>query len=117
MSTAFEILAQFLEVVDLAVEDDPDRFLGIGHRLMPAGEVDDGEPAKAKAHRSIEEVAVVIGASMHHRAGHRFHAMAIDRGTAREIELTANPTHGSSGRLFQEEECKAAEELRLCPAM
>ena len=47
---AFEPAAQLAEVVDLAVEDDPDRAVFVGHRLMPAGQVDDRQPPMAQGH-------------------------------------------------------------------
>ena len=44
-----ELLAEFLKVVDLSVEDDPDRAVFITDRLMSASYIDDAEPAHADA--------------------------------------------------------------------
>ena len=41
--------AQFLEIVDLAVEDDPDRAVLVRERLMSLGQVNDAQPAMAES--------------------------------------------------------------------
>ena len=38
-------LAQFLEVVDLAIKHNPDRFIFVGHRLRACVKVDNCQPA------------------------------------------------------------------------
>jgi len=48
VAVGLELLAQLPEVVDLAVEDDPDAPVLVGDRLIAAGEVDDGEPSHAE---------------------------------------------------------------------
>ena len=48
-----ELGPQLLEVVDFAVEDDPDRLVGIGHRLVAAGEIDDRQPPETQADRPV----------------------------------------------------------------
>jgi hypothetical protein len=45
-----ELGAQLAVVVDLAVEDEPDRLVLVGDRLVAAGPVDDGEPAVPETH-------------------------------------------------------------------
>src|SRR6266705_388180 len=47
MSSASELVPDCVEVVDFAVEHDPDFPVGRAHRLLPAAEVDNGEPAVA----------------------------------------------------------------------
>ena len=46
MPARLEPVPQGGEVVDLAVEDGPDGAVLVGQRLMPAGQVDDREPAE-----------------------------------------------------------------------
>ena len=41
VATALQLGAKFFEIVNFAIQRDPDRFLGVGHRLMTAGEVND----------------------------------------------------------------------------
>ena len=43
-----ELRAQLAIVVDLAVEDHPDRAVLVADRLMAAGEIDDAQPAHAE---------------------------------------------------------------------
>jgi hypothetical protein len=46
MPVGNQILSQFLEVIDLAVKDNPDTSVFIGKRLVPVRrKVNDGEPA------------------------------------------------------------------------
>ena len=44
----FQLRAQFLEIVNLAVENYPDGFFGVGHRLMAAGQIDNGKSAETE---------------------------------------------------------------------
>ena len=56
---------EFEVVVDLAVEDQPQRAVLIAHGLMPGGtEVVDGEAAKAQGHASVVVLAFIVGAAM-----------------------------------------------------
>src|SRR5262249_16760816 len=88
-----ELPPEFSEVVDLPVEDDPDRSLGVGHRLMAAVEVDDREPAEAESERSFDVVALVVWPPVHEGLGHLLHLPRLYRTPAREFELPANPAH------------------------
>ncbi len=49
MTAVLELLAEILEVVDLAVEDDADGAVFVVDRLVAAGDVDDGQAAHAQA--------------------------------------------------------------------
>ncbi len=49
-------------VVDLAVEDDLDRTVLVGHRLVPPGEVDDAQPAHPDGQAAFHPVALVVRA-------------------------------------------------------
>jgi hypothetical protein len=48
VTVAFELCAQFEEVIDLSVEYDPDALFGVGHGLVTALEIDDGEAPEAE---------------------------------------------------------------------
>ena len=54
MTARFELGAQLQVVVDLPVEHDPHGFLGVGHRLVAAGEVDDREPPESEPEIAVE---------------------------------------------------------------
>src|SRR5262249_26471313 len=49
VAVAQQFALEFGEIVNLAVEDDPDRAFAIRHRLMAAGKIDDGETPEAEA--------------------------------------------------------------------
>ncbi len=74
----FELASQFRKVVDLAVEDDPHRFLRVRHWLMAAGEVDDRESSESQADRSREVIALVVGSAMCNRACHCLDGRRVD---------------------------------------
>lgn len=59
VATGGERLAEALVVVDFAVEDDPDRAVLVGHRLVCLlGQIDDGQPAMPE-----EEIGLGAGGS------------------------------------------------------
>ena len=60
MAARLEIAPQLVVVVDFSVEDDPDRPVFVGHRLIAAGAVDNGQPAVAEREprRAVNSSAV-----------------------------------------------------------
>src|SRR5215813_9509106 len=98
MAATLELVSQLTEVVDLAVENDPDHLLGIRHRLMAAGEIDDREAPEPEAERAGEEVPFVIGPAVRDRPCHGLDVHTSDRSAAREVELSADPAHDSVHR-------------------
>src|SRR5688572_3437507 len=89
---------ELLVVVNLAIEDHPDLLVGVRHRLMPPGQIDDGEAAEAQPERSRDEIALIIGTAMRNRTRHAFDRLAINRLVAREIKLAGNAAHRVRGR-------------------
>ena len=59
-----QLLAQLGVVVDLAVEDDDDGAVLVGHRLRAAGDVEDREPPVAEADAVADVEAVAVGAAV-----------------------------------------------------
>ena len=57
-----ELAAQLAEVVDLAVEDDPDRAVLVVDRLVAGREVDDAQPAHAERHALVHPHALIVRA-------------------------------------------------------
>ncbi len=41
-----EVLAQNLEIIDFAIEDDPIAAGGVRHRLASSGQIDDGQASE-----------------------------------------------------------------------
>src|SRR6185369_9671570 len=61
-------------VVDLAVEHDPDRAVLVGHGLVPAGHVHDGQPPVAQRHRAVHEQALPVGTTVAQDVAHPLEA-------------------------------------------
>ena len=72
MAAGLELAAELAMVVDLAVEDDPDRAVFVGHRLLAAGPVDDRQAPVTEARPRGVKVAAAIGSAMVQPVGHRF---------------------------------------------
>lgn len=70
MAFGQEFLAQFLEIVDLSVEDYPERAVLVGDGLVAGGEVYDGEPAHGEAHVLALVVALVVRAAVDEQVVH-----------------------------------------------
>src|SRR6185369_13669 len=109
---------QRLEVVDLAVERDPDRPVLVRQRLLSRGQVDDREPAMAEpdvprpagdvpaqhrrvtgsfAHpptrrRPVDEEALLVGTAMSQGPGHPDEDIGVEL-VAVAIEDAGYPTH------------------------
>ena len=87
-----ELGAQPLEVVDLAVEDDPDGAVLVVDRLVAAGEVDDREPAHPERGAVPREPALPVGPAMHDRGQHPLDA-GVARGRRRLAPDAADAAH------------------------
>src|SRR5262245_43190043 len=96
VSAALELGAQLLEVVDLTVEDDPDGLLGVGHWLMAAGQVDDGESTEAQPYRAVQVMALVVGTPVDDSRGHRLDVVQQNVGAVAEVVLSADSAHDSA---------------------
>ena len=64
MAALFQLLAQFAEIEDLAVEDQADAVVGAQHRLVAGDQIDHRQPAMAEAKTGLEMMAVAIRAAM-----------------------------------------------------
>ncbi len=73
MTRGEKLGAQFCLVVDLAVEQDADRAILVPHRLMAAGDIDDGKSLEGEMHGviAVDMKAGVVGAAVDDRVGHR----------------------------------------------
>src|SRR5262249_1854494 len=79
VTVALQLLFEFREVVNLPIEDDPDRFFLVRHRLMPAGQINDRKPAKSETQRSGDEIALVIRTAVSDGFGHGLDVRASNR--------------------------------------
>ena len=65
-----QLLAQRLEVVDLAVEHNGQAVVLVEHRLPAALQVDDGQPPVAQCHRAVDVMALAVRAAVGDAVGH-----------------------------------------------
>jgi hypothetical protein len=64
MAAGRELRGELAVVVDLTVEDDPDRTVLVGQRLISGLEIDDTEPPHSEAQRTVEMLAASVRAPM-----------------------------------------------------
>ena len=67
MPRGFQAAADRLEVVELAVDDDVERLVFVGDRLIAGGQVDDAEPRVSEARTPVgrRPSRLVVRAAMH----------------------------------------------------
>src|SRR5580700_3475592 len=87
-----EIAPELAEVVDLAVEDHPNRAVFISYRLIAGLEVDDAQATHAETHPSGDVHAAGVGASMDHGVAHGLHTGGVDAGS-RQARDSRNTAH------------------------
>ncbi len=96
--------AKLLEIVNLAVEDDPDRAVLVRERLVPLGQVNDAQPAVAEsdAARSALDFEIaemeprVIGPAMRKRIAHARDVRLSEAGRAVQPDDSADAAHSAS---------------------
>ena len=71
MATGLQIFAQFLVVVNFAVENDPKRLVFIGDRLVTGLNVDDAEAAHGQSDVLLDKETGVIGPAVGELPVHR----------------------------------------------
>src|SRR5882724_9783614 len=92
VSQSAELRPQLLEVVDLTVVGDPRRAVLGGHRLGPALEIDDGEPAVSEPDRSFDMKPFTVRAAVNQTVRHPPDGCPLD-GRPASIQNTGNATH------------------------
>ena len=75
VALGFELGTEFLEVVDLTVEDNDDATVLVGHRLGASlGQVEDRQAAEAEGNAAVDKLAAHVGTTMddavHHLGEH-----------------------------------------------
>ena len=91
MAGANQIRAQFLEVVNLAVEDHPDGSVFVGNGLVAGAEIDDAEPPHADPAAAVDVIAFVVRSAMPDLIAHRADVGQIGLPLAQK--LSGNATH------------------------
>ena len=93
VARSLELGADVGEVVDLAVEDDPDRPVLVGERLIARRQIDDAQTAMSEADAGTDEEAVGVGPAMRDDVGHRRESAAIDRLSRVEVDFSSDAAH------------------------
>src|SRR6266513_3754212 len=70
MSGGSELVPDRVEVVDFAVEHDPDFSVGRAHRLLPPAEIDNGEPTVAHDGTLAALLPMLVRPPVAHRSIH-----------------------------------------------
>jgi hypothetical protein len=65
-----EPLAQFLKVINLAVENDPGGLIFVRHRLMAACHINNAQAAEAQPDGVFGMKSILIWPAMDHLVGH-----------------------------------------------
>ena len=101
VAAGFQPRAQRGMVVDLAVEDDPDRAILVGHRLMPATHVHDGQAPMSEPHGAVDEQALAVGAAVTKNVPHPLEPRLLHGLVDVELRDAGDAAHGrvrSSGQ-------------------
>ena len=72
VAPGLQLAAQIGVIVDLAVVDQLDGAVLVGHRLVAAGGIHDAQPGHAQRQRALDPIALLVGASVPERPAHRF---------------------------------------------
>ena len=110
-----ELGAQLAVVVDLAVVDEPDGLVLVGHRLVPALAVDDAQAAVAEADGRRLEGAGVVGAAMHDGGGHAPEKLPVGRAGEAEDAAHERKLSWGLGPLTARRPCRAPRRSTLPP--
>ena len=96
MAKRFEVLPERFEVVDLAIEDDPDRAVFVRHGLVPAAQVDDRQPAMPERDGAVDVQTCIVRPPVSQDVAHPFQHGSVGRFVPRKVDESADATHGLS---------------------
>jgi hypothetical protein len=74
VTTVHELLAQFSEIIDFAVKNDPNAAIFVVNGLMPAGEINDAQPSHPQAPRAKRVDTFVVRTTVNDGGAHTPHA-------------------------------------------
>src|SRR5262249_27105292 len=100
VAVPLQIGTKFVKIVDLAVQDHPNRVVLIADGLIPGSEVDDAEAPMAKTDSLIgaDVAARGVRAAMHQGVGHAPENRLINGSGRRPTDHSAHVTATSGGR-------------------
>src|SRR5207237_9268840 len=83
-----QLTPEFQEIVDLAIEDDPNGFFLVRHGLVATRKIDDGEPSKPESEWSCDIAPFVIRTSMDKGLCHPFYVFTENRSLVSKVILS-----------------------------
>ena len=93
MAPVDQILVQGLEIIDLAIEDDPNRSVLVRHGLVSTGEVDNTQAVEGQADVASQIDSVVVRPAMPGDFAHPVDNIFLHAPGGIEIEEPANSAH------------------------
>jgi hypothetical protein len=93
MAIALEFLSQLNEVIDFAVEDKTDLFLGICHGLMPTFQVYDRQPPESETHGPTRKIPLVVRTPMGQGSRHSLKVLHPGWTIIRKVVFSADAAH------------------------
>src|SRR5579859_5763312 len=88
-----KLFTQFLKIVNLAVEDDPNCLILVGHRLRPRAQINNGQAEVSKPGDAIQVNPLPVWSPMSHRAKHVLNIASFDPRRRIKEEFAGNATH------------------------
>src|ERR1700689_4700825 len=92
VSAPLQFPAQFAEVVDFAVEHNPDGSVFVSNRLAPGSQVDDAQAAHAQTPSRAEVVTFVVGTPVGDSGAH-IAQLSLENGLTFQANDAGNPAH------------------------
>jgi hypothetical protein len=92
MSSAFQTRPQFTVVINLAVEDDPDRVILIRHGLMAIPQVDNAKAPVRQANAAGTKEPGIVGPTMRRGICHELELVEMN-GSGTVLKNACYPTH------------------------
>jgi hypothetical protein len=96
VALCLQFFAQFLKIVDFAVEREREALVLGEHRLRAAAQIDDRQSAMAKTDPRRSPNARSVWAAMRQGVGHPPDAFGVDRLGAFDMEDTGNAAHDAA---------------------
>src|SRR5579862_5108844 len=85
--------AQFRKVIDLAVINDPNRFIFVEDGLVPTREIDNAEAAHSQTHAVFHKDPLVVRTSMHDRLAHPVDDAGVQTSIRTGLNYSGYATH------------------------
>src|SRR5207249_8102978 len=93
--TRFQLKPEVQEMVDVAIEDDPNGFFLVRHGLVATRKIDDGEPSKPESEWSCDIAPFVIRTSMDKGLCHPLYVFTENRSLVPKVILSRSEEHTS----------------------